>query len=178
MLSLIVTRCDGNPLATEVRGKFGVLGGTIGAIEGNTLVLDDPKGRVAPLEANIIASPRGYVIRNCAEAPLHVNATPVANSAEASLAPGDERQRQVQPRLRPAPLPPAPLQPRRRQDRPPNRRRHGPLRRRKTSLRPRRPAPPRQAALPTPRRRRSCCARSSPASASTRSRFRADSARN
>jgi FHA domain-containing protein len=90
MLSLIVTRCDGNPLATEVRGKFGVLGGTIGAIEGNTLVLDDPKGRVAPLEANIIASPRGYVIRNCAEAPLHVNATPVANSAEAPLAPGDE----------------------------------------------------------------------------------------
>jgi FHA domain-containing protein len=90
MLSLIVTRRDGSPLASELGAKFGILGGTIGAIEGNTLVLDDPQGRVAPLEANIIAGPRGYVIRNCGEAPLHVNATPVANSAEAPLTPGDE----------------------------------------------------------------------------------------
>ena len=90
MLTLTVTSFDGRPLATEVRGKFGLLGGTIGAIEGNTIVLEDPQARIAPLEANVIASPRGYVIRNCGEHPLLVNGKPVANSAEAPLAPGDE----------------------------------------------------------------------------------------
>ncbi len=85
MLTLIVSTLDGRPLATELRGKFGVLGGTIGAIEGNTIVLDDPQGRVAPLEANIIAGPGGCVIRNCGANPLLVNGTPVATSAEAPL---------------------------------------------------------------------------------------------
>jgi len=90
MLIVEVTRLDGQPLATELRGKFGVLGGTIGAIEGNTIVLPDPQGRIGELEANIIKGPRGYVIRNFGANPLHVNGTAVANSAESPLAPGDE----------------------------------------------------------------------------------------
>jgi predicted component of type VI protein secretion system len=90
MLTITVTSLDGRPLASEIRGKFGLLGGTIGAIEGNTIVLDDPQARIAPLEANVIAGPRGYVIRNCGEQPLLVNGKPVPNSAEAALAPGDE----------------------------------------------------------------------------------------
>jgi len=84
-----VTRLDGQPLAAELRGKFGVLGGTIGAIEGNTIVLSDPQGRIGELEANIVKSSRGFLIRNFGEHPLHVNGTPVENSAEAPLAPGD-----------------------------------------------------------------------------------------
>jgi predicted component of type VI protein secretion system len=90
MLIVNVESLDGQPLAAEVRGKFGVLGGTIGAIEGNTIVLPDPRGRIGALEANLIAGPRGYVIRNCGAEPLYVNGAAVANSAEAPLAPGDE----------------------------------------------------------------------------------------
>jgi predicted component of type VI protein secretion system len=89
-LTLVVSSLDGNPIAAGISGKFGVLGGTIGAIEGNTIVLPDAQGRVAPLEANVIAGPRGYVIRNCGDQPLLVNGTPVPNSTEAALAPGDE----------------------------------------------------------------------------------------
>jgi len=90
MLIVNVTSLDGRPLAAELHGRFGVLGGTIGAIEGNTIVLPDPQGRVGELEANIIKGPRGYVIRNCADRPLRVNGAPVPNSAEAALSPGDE----------------------------------------------------------------------------------------
>lgn len=90
MLVVNVESLDGQPLGAEVRGKFGVLGGTIGAIEGNTLVLPDPQGRIGALEANVIAGPRGYVIRNCGADPLYVNGAAVANSVEAPLAPGDE----------------------------------------------------------------------------------------
>ena len=90
MLTLFVSSLDGHPVAPGISGKFGVLGGTIGAIEGNTIVLPDAQGRVAPLEANVIAGPRGYVIRNCGAQPLRVNGSPVPNSAEAALAPGDE----------------------------------------------------------------------------------------
>ena len=91
MLTLIVTRLDGQPLDdAKLRGKFGVLGGTIGAMEGNTIVLPDADGRVSALEANVIASPRGYVIRNCGVNPLQVNGQPAATSAELALAPGDE----------------------------------------------------------------------------------------
>jgi len=90
MLTLFVSSLDGHPVAPGISGKFGVLGGTIGAIEGNTIVLPDAQGRVAPLEANVIAGPGGYVIRNCGTQPLRVNGSPVPNSAEAALAPGDE----------------------------------------------------------------------------------------
>ncbi len=90
MLTLIVTRLDGNPLASDLRGRFGLLGGTIGAIEGNTIVLCDRQGRIAPLEANVIASPRGYVIRNCGDNPLLVNGKALGNGAEAPIAAGDE----------------------------------------------------------------------------------------
>lgn len=89
MLTLIVSSLDGHPLDPGVSGRFGVLGGTIGAIEGNTIVLSDAQGRVAPLEANVIAGPRGYVIRNCGDRPLYVNGAAVPNSAEAALAIGD-----------------------------------------------------------------------------------------
>jgi FHA domain-containing protein len=90
MLILNVTGLDGQPLQSPLRGKFGVLGGTIGAIEGNTIVLEDPQERVAELEANIISSPRGFVIRNCASDPLFVNGTPVETSAEALVDAGSE----------------------------------------------------------------------------------------
>jgi predicted component of type VI protein secretion system len=90
MLIVNVESLDGQPLAAQLRGIFGVLGGTIGAIEGNTIVLPDPRGRIGALEANLIAGPRGYVIRNCGAEPLYVNGAAVANSAEAPLAPGDE----------------------------------------------------------------------------------------
>src|SRR4051794_1271297 len=88
MLTLIVSTLDGHPLAAEVRGKFGVLGGTIGAIEGNTIVLADPQNRIAPLEANIVAGPQGYIIRNFGAKPLYVNGRPVATSGEAVIEPG------------------------------------------------------------------------------------------
>jgi predicted component of type VI protein secretion system len=90
MLIVDVTSLDGQPLAAELRGKFGVLGGTIGAIEGNTIVLPDPQGRIGELEANIIKGPRGYVIRNFGAHPLYVNGTAVENSGESPVAPGDE----------------------------------------------------------------------------------------
>jgi FHA domain-containing protein len=90
MLTLIVTSLDGQPVAMDLRGKFGLLGGTIGAMEGNTIMLPDAGGRVGPLEANILAGSRGFVIRNCGDHPLRVNGQPVANSAEAPLAAGDE----------------------------------------------------------------------------------------
>lgn len=90
MLTLIVSSLDGHAVDPALSGKFGVLGGTIGAIEGNTIVLSDAQGRVAPLEANVIAGPRGYVIRNCGDRPLHVNGAAVPNSAEAALGPGDD----------------------------------------------------------------------------------------
>src|SRR3954470_22555561 len=90
MLILVVTHLDGQPFKASLRGRFGVLGGTIGAMEGNTIVLPDVDGRVAALEANIIASQRGYVIRNCGANPLKVNEAPVASSAEVPLAPGDQ----------------------------------------------------------------------------------------
>lgn len=90
MLIVSVTSLDGQPLVAELRGKFGVLGGTIGAIEGNTIVLADPQDRIDELEANIIKGPRGYVIRNFGTNPLYVNGTAVENSAESPLAPGDE----------------------------------------------------------------------------------------
>lgn len=90
MLIVDVTRLDGQPFAAELRGKFGLLGGTIGAMEGNTIVLPDAQGRIGELEANIIKGPRGYVIRNFGANPLHVNGTAVENSAESPLAPGDE----------------------------------------------------------------------------------------
>jgi type VI secretion system FHA domain protein len=112
MLIVNVVSLDGQPLTEELRGKFGVLGGTIGAIEGNTIVLPDPQGRIGALEANIITGPRGYVIRNCGASPLQVNGTPVANSAEAPIAPGDEVT--IGPfllRVAPADPPPAPPPP-------------------------------------------------------------------
>jgi len=90
MLFVDVTTLDGQPLSAPLQGKFGVLGGTIGAIEGNTIVLPDAQGRVGALEANVIAGPRGYVIRNCGANPLLVNGAAVPNSAESPLAPGDE----------------------------------------------------------------------------------------
>jgi type VI secretion system FHA domain protein len=90
MLIVDVTTLDDQPLAAELRGKFGVLGGTIGAIEGNTIVLADPEGRIGELEANIIKGPRGFVIRNFGANPLYVNGIAVENSAESPLAPGDE----------------------------------------------------------------------------------------
>ena len=90
MLLVDVTTLDGQPLSAPLQGKFGVLGGTIGAIEGNTIVLPDAQGRVGALEANVIAGPRGYVIRNCGANPLLVNGAAVPNSAESPLAPGDE----------------------------------------------------------------------------------------
>jgi len=90
MLTLVVTSLDRRPLEADLRGNFGVLGGTIGGMEGNTIVLPDAQGRVSPLEANIIAGPRGYVIRNCGASPLQVNGNPIANSAESPLEPGDE----------------------------------------------------------------------------------------
>jgi predicted component of type VI protein secretion system len=111
-----VTRLDGQPLATELRGKFGVLGGTIGAIEGNTIVLSDPQGRIGELEANIVKSPRGFLIRNFGENPLYVNGTAVENSAEAPLAPGDSItigpfELRVAPDEQPASAPRQPAQP-------------------------------------------------------------------
>jgi predicted component of type VI protein secretion system len=90
MLIVNVTTQDGQPLGTPVQGKFGVLGGTIGAIEGNTIVLPDAQGRVGALEANIMTGPRGHVIRNCGANPLFVNGAAVASMAESPLAPGDE----------------------------------------------------------------------------------------
>src|SRR5262245_14417962 len=90
MLTLIVTSLDGQPLAKDLRASFGLLGGTIGAMEGNTIILPDAGGRIGPLEANIMASARGFVIRNCGEQPLQVNGQAVVNSAEAPLRPGDE----------------------------------------------------------------------------------------
>ncbi len=90
MLTLTVTSLDGQPLAADLRGKFGLLGGTIGAMEGNTIVLPDPQERVGPLAANIITGPRGHVIRNCGADPLFVNGVAVASNAEAPLEPGAE----------------------------------------------------------------------------------------
>jgi FHA domain-containing protein len=90
MLILTVTTLDGQPLPAALRGKFGVLGGTIGAIEGNTIVLEDPQGRIAELEANIISGPRGDILRNCGPNTLHVNGTPVESGAEAVLEPEAE----------------------------------------------------------------------------------------
>ncbi len=90
MLTLTVTSLDGQPLDGGPSGKFGVLGGTLGAIEGNTIVLADPQGRIGELEANIVKGPRGFVIRNFGESPLRVNGVAVDNSAESPLAPGDE----------------------------------------------------------------------------------------
>src|SRR3954447_4953971 len=87
MLTLVVTHLDGQPFSASLRGKFGMLGGTIGAMEGNTIVLPDAGGRVSPLEAHIMTSPRGYVIRNCGANPLQVNKEAVASSAEVPLAP-------------------------------------------------------------------------------------------
>jgi len=90
MLFVDVTTLDGQPLSAPLQGKFGVLGGTIGAIEGNTIVLPDAQGRVGALEANVIAGPRGYVIRHCGANPLLVNGAAVPNRAESPLARGDE----------------------------------------------------------------------------------------
>jgi len=90
MLILTVSSLDGQPIEAGRSGKFGVLGGTIGAIEGNTIVLDDPQGRIGELEANIVKGPRGFVIRNFGASPLRVNGVAVENSAESPLAPGDE----------------------------------------------------------------------------------------
>jgi type VI secretion system FHA domain protein len=115
MLFLVVTSLDGEPVAAELRGKFGVLGGTIGAIEGNTIVLSDPQGRIGELEANIVKGPRGFVIRNFGANPLYVNGTPVENSAESPLAPGDDVAigpflLRVEAAEQPAPAPAAPPQ--------------------------------------------------------------------
>ena len=41
MLTLVVTSLDGQPVAADLRGKFGLLGGTIGAMEGTTMTLPD-----------------------------------------------------------------------------------------------------------------------------------------
>src|SRR4029078_2483630 len=90
MLTLVVTHFDDEPFTASLHGKFGILGGTIGAMEGNTIVLPDAGDRVGPLEANIMSGPRGYVTRNCGPNPMYVNGQPVANSAEAAIASGDE----------------------------------------------------------------------------------------
>ncbi len=90
MLILVVTSLDARPIDIDLRGKFGLLGGTIGAMEGNTITLPDAGGRVGALEANIMASARGYVIRNCSERALYVNDQAVGTGSEIPVGPGDE----------------------------------------------------------------------------------------
>ncbi len=90
MLTLVVTRLEDRPLESPMRAEFGALGGTIGRMGTNTLILPDLEGRVAPLQARIKASPEGYAIRNCSASPLQVNGVPIANHSEAMLAEGDE----------------------------------------------------------------------------------------
>lgn len=90
MVTLAVASLFGQPLANELKASFGLLGGTIGALDGNTLRLPDLGGRIAPLEANVISGPRGFVIRNCGPESLSVNGQGIPHSAESPIQAGDE----------------------------------------------------------------------------------------
>ncbi|CAE6774376.1 hypothetical protein R69888_04002 [Paraburkholderia haematera] len=89
-LKLTLIACHGKALASGASAVFDASGGTIGRDAGNTLVLPDDDGVVAPRHAAVQALAGGWQLLNTSEhAAIALNGKMLAPGAQASLNAGD-----------------------------------------------------------------------------------------
>lgn len=75
-----------NPLSAE----FDELGGNIGRVEGNTLVLADPRRNISRIHASIVCRGGRYFIRGLGSTlPVHLNDQPLGNGQDTAIVDGD-----------------------------------------------------------------------------------------
>jgi FHA domain-containing protein len=79
------------PITQPITARFGVLGGSIGRADSNTLALPDPERRISRRQADVIGSAVGYVIKNVGSAnPIIVRDQSLALGESAPLHGGDQ----------------------------------------------------------------------------------------
>jgi FHA domain-containing protein len=90
-LTLQAVLLDDRPLSQPITAHFDSRGGTIGRADHNTMALPDPERHVSRLQAEIVASGGGFLIRNVGGAnPILVCGRSIGRGESAALAHGDE----------------------------------------------------------------------------------------
>ncbi len=90
-LTLLAVSLNDRPLSQPITAHFDSRGGTIGRADHNTMALPDPERHVSRLQAEIVASGTGFLIRNVGAAnPITVAGRAVARGDSAALAHLDE----------------------------------------------------------------------------------------
>lgn len=92
MLTLTVTRHNGQPPRTPLAASFSAEGGTIGRAVTNRLVLDDAERTVSRMHAQIAWRDGAYRLTDRGSNPALVNGVPLDPGQEVPLAHGDEVQ--------------------------------------------------------------------------------------
>jgi FHA domain-containing protein len=91
MITIEVTSHNGQRPEVPLAARFDEMGGNIGRLSDNTLVLPDPKRYISRVHAAIAFNGGRYVIRDLGTAsPVFVNGKPLGNGREAPIGDGDE----------------------------------------------------------------------------------------
>lgn len=91
ILTLTAVSLNDRPLATPLTARFDDHGGTIGRADHNTLALPDPERFISRLQAEVVASGSGFLIRNVGSAnAILVGAQTLASGQSSPLADGNE----------------------------------------------------------------------------------------
>jgi FHA domain-containing protein len=90
ILTLLAVSLNDKPLTQPITARFDGAGGSIGRADHNTLALPDPERFISRLQAEVVATGDGYIIRNMGMAnPIHVGGRAVAGGETARLQHGD-----------------------------------------------------------------------------------------
>ena len=90
MIRIEVRTFNNQPTLQPIAADFDEMGGIIGRVEGNTLVLPDEKRYISRTQASISFSGGSYVLRDSGSAsPTVVNGAPLGNGKEVALREGD-----------------------------------------------------------------------------------------
>ena len=92
MLTLTVTRFNGQPRAHPPSATFDTAGGTIGRADSNRLVLEDPERTVSRVHAQIVWRDGQYRLIDRGSNPALVNGTALEPGQEIIVKDGDEVQ--------------------------------------------------------------------------------------
>lgn len=91
ILTLLAVSLNDKPLTQPITARFDGSGGSIGRADHNTLALPDPERFISRLQAEVVATGGGYLIRNVGVAnPIQVGGRALSSGETAMLQHGDQ----------------------------------------------------------------------------------------
>jgi FHA domain-containing protein len=91
ILTLLAVSLNDKPLTQPITARFDGNGGSIGRADHNTLALPDPERFISRLQAEVVATGGGYLIRNVGAAnPIQVGGRALSSGDTAMLQHGDQ----------------------------------------------------------------------------------------